>query len=63
MIEDIVFYFIIYTVHSESIQTPSLFPHFVTEQPYSKMVEIFLSIYTQYPIVIKKKQVLKKFIK
>ena len=25
------------TVHSESIQTPSLFPHFVTLQPYSKI--------------------------
>jgi hypothetical protein len=24
-------------VHSESIQTPSLFPHFVTLQPYPKM--------------------------
>ena len=27
-------------VHSESIHTPSLFPHFVTLQPYSKMDEI-----------------------
>ena len=26
-----------YTVHSESIQTPSIFPHFVKLQPYSKM--------------------------
>ena len=26
-----------YTVHLESIQTPSLFPHFVILQPYSKM--------------------------
>lgn len=26
-----------FTVHSESIQTPSLFPHFVTLQPYFKM--------------------------
>ena len=25
------------TVHSESIQTPFLFAHFVTLQPYSKM--------------------------
>ena len=32
------------TVHSESIQTPWLFPHFVTLQSYS-------SIYTQYPIM------------
>jgi hypothetical protein len=40
-----------YTVHSESIQTPWLFPHFVTLQPYSKMDQMFFPlIYTQYPI-------------
>uniref|UniRef100_A0A8C7KVQ1 AP complex subunit beta n=1 Tax=Oncorhynchus kisutch TaxID=8019 RepID=A0A8C7KVQ1_ONCKI len=30
-----------YTVHSESIQIPSLFPYFVTLQPYSKIDKIF----------------------
>jgi hypothetical protein len=30
-----------YTVHSESIQIPSLFPSFVTLQPYSKIDKIF----------------------
>uniref|UniRef100_A0A8C7VCX9 Uncharacterized protein n=1 Tax=Oncorhynchus mykiss TaxID=8022 RepID=A0A8C7VCX9_ONCMY len=43
------------TVHSESIQTSSPFPHFVTLQPYSKMDSISFfssSIYTQYPIFV-----------
>ena len=48
------------TVHSESIQTPWIFPHFVTLQPYSEMdsiVDFFpSSIYARYPIMIKQKQ-------
>jgi hypothetical protein len=46
------------TVHSESIQTPWLFQHFVTLQPYYKIAKIVFSpssIYTQYPIITKKK--------
>jgi hypothetical protein len=27
-------------VHSEGIQTPGLFPHFVMLQPYSKMIKL-----------------------
>jgi hypothetical protein len=34
----------LHTGHSESIQTPSLFPHFVPFQLYSKM---YPQIYTQ----------------
>jgi hypothetical protein len=34
---------VLYTVHSETIQTPSPFPHFVTLQPYSKNVSLFFS--------------------
>ena len=35
------------TVHLESIQTPSLFPHFVALQPYSKIDYFFLiNLYT-----------------
>ena len=30
-------YKVVDTVHSESIQTPSFFPHFVTLQPYTKI--------------------------
>ena len=44
------------TVHSESIQTALLFPHFVTLQPYCK-------IYTQYLIMTKQKQVVRHFCK
>ena len=42
------------TVHLESIQTPWLFPHFITLQPYSKK-KFPSSIYTQYPIMTKQK--------
>ena len=50
-----------YTVHSESIQTPWLFPHFVMLQPYSKLDSIAFcpsSIYPQYPIITKQKLVI-----
>ena len=45
--------------HSESIQNPGLFLHFVTLQP-SKIDYIFYfpSIYTQYPIMTKEKHYL-----
>ena len=40
------------TVHSESIQTPWLFPNCITLQMYYKMEFIFFPlIYTQYPIM------------
>ena len=45
------------TVHSESIQTTLLFPHFVTLQPYSYSWKI----YPQYPITTKLKQGLNFF--
>ena len=32
----------VFTVNSESIQTLSLFPHFVTLQPYSKIDQIYI---------------------
>ena len=35
--KQVVFYEPTPTVHSESIQTPSHFPHFVTLQPYSEI--------------------------
>ena len=34
-----------HTVHLESIQTPWLFPHFVTLQPYTKIVKIKIYLY------------------
>ena len=53
-------------VHSNSIQTHSLFPHFVTLQPYSKidLNACFSSaIYTQYSIITKRKQVFRNVCK
>ena len=53
-----------HTVHSESIKTPWLFLHFVTLQAYSKIDSMFFSpssIYTQYPIMTKRKQVFRHF--
>ena len=48
----------VFLVLSESLQTPFLFPHFVTLQPYSKMYTFFpSSIYTQYYIMTKRQQV------
>jgi hypothetical protein len=44
--------YISYTVHSKSFQTPWLFLHFLTLQPYSKTDYCFFSsIDTQYPIM------------
>jgi hypothetical protein len=32
----------VYTVHSESIQTPQLLPHFIMLQPYLKIYKIVI---------------------
>ena len=39
-----------FTAHSESIQTPWLFPHFVTLQPYSKCIKYFFSLINRHTI-------------
>jgi hypothetical protein len=55
---------LLYRVHSESIQPPWLFPHFVTLQPYSKIDlkrKFYSSIYTQYLIKTKQKLIFLKY--
>jgi hypothetical protein len=39
-----------HAVHSESIQTPLLFPHFVTLQPYCKMYSIVFTLINLHTI-------------
>ena len=54
----------IHTVPLESIQTPLLFTYFLTLQHYSKMYWIkkkSSAIYTQYPVMTKRKKVFRHF--
>jgi hypothetical protein len=55
-----------HTMHSESIQTLSLFPYFLTLHLYSKIDQIkkmSSTIYTQYPIKKQRKQVFRNVCK